>query len=88
MHGVFHLLGLNWSTWGPLVPVINLLLSFAVIFLLGLVGTNLLGRRLLRTVDALMLRLPLMKTIYDAVKQVVGTFQGPHRSFKRVVLIE
>lgn len=88
MHGVFRLLGRDRDTWGPLVPLINLLLSFAVIFLLGLFGTNILGRRLLHTVDALMRRLPLVKSIYGAVKQVVDTFQGPHRSFRRVVLIE
>jgi uncharacterized membrane protein len=88
MHGVFRLLGLSRYAWDPLVPLINLLLSFAVIFLLGLIGTNLLGRRILHTVDALMLRLPLVKRVYGAVKQVVDTFQGPHRSFQRVVLIE
>jgi uncharacterized membrane protein len=88
MHGVFRLLGLNWSTWGPLVPLINLLLPLAVISLLGLTGTNLLGRRLLHTVDAPMLRRPLVQTIYGAVKQALDTFQGPHRSFQRVVLIE
>jgi uncharacterized membrane protein len=40
MHGVFSLLGLNRYPWDPLVPLIDLLLSFAVIFLLGLIGTN------------------------------------------------
>jgi uncharacterized membrane protein len=39
-------------------------------------------------VDALLLRLPLVKRVYGAVKHVVDTFQGPHRSFPRVVLIE
>ena len=88
MHGVFRLLGLDRSAWNPLVPLMNLLLSLAVIFLLGLIGTNILGRRLLHMVDALMLRLPLVRRVYGAVKQVVDTFQGPHRSFPRVVLIE
>jgi uncharacterized membrane protein len=88
LHGVFRLLGLDRYTWDPLVPLMNLLLSLAVIFLLGLIGTNILGRRLLHMVDALILRLPLVKRVYGAVKQVVDTFQGPHRSFPRVVLIE
>jgi uncharacterized membrane protein len=88
MHGVFRLLGLDRYPWDPLVPLMNLLLSLAVIFLLGLVGTNILGRRLLHMVDALMLRLPLVRRVYGAVKHVVDTFQGPHRSFPRVVLIK
>jgi uncharacterized membrane protein len=88
MKGLFSLLDLNRYTWRPLIPLINLLLSFAVIFLLGLFGTNILGRRILQAVDALILRLPLVKSVYGAVKQVVDTFQGPRRSFERVVLIE
>jgi uncharacterized membrane protein len=89
INALFRLLGLNWYTWAdPLVPFINLVLSLAVIFLLGLFGTNILGRRILQAVDALILRLPLVNRIYGAVKQVVETFQGPHRSFQRVVLVQ
>jgi uncharacterized membrane protein len=72
----------------PLVLVVNLLLSLAVIFLLGLVGTNILGRRLLTAFEGLLLRLPLVKTIYSSAKQVIETFQGPGRSFQRVVLLQ
>jgi uncharacterized membrane protein len=72
----------------PLVLVVNLLLSLAVIFLLGLVGTNILGRRLLAAFEGLLLRLPLVKTIYSSAKQVIETFQGPGRSFQRVVLLQ
>jgi uncharacterized membrane protein len=88
MKGLFHLFDLDRYTWVPLIPIINLLLSFAVIFLLGLFGTNILGLRILQAVDALILRLPPVKSVYGAVKQVVDTFQGPRRSFQRVVLIE
>jgi uncharacterized membrane protein len=89
MKGLFRLLDLNRYTWTePLVPLINFLLSLAVIFLLGLFGANFLGRRILQAVDALILRLPLVKSIYGAVKQMVDTFQGPRRGFQRVVLIQ
>jgi uncharacterized membrane protein len=40
------------------VLIVNLLLSLAVIFLLGLVGTNILGRQLLTAFEGLLLRLP------------------------------
>jgi uncharacterized membrane protein len=89
MQGLFRLLDLNRYPWTePLVPLINFLLSLAVIFLLGLFGANFLGRRILQTLDALILRLPLVKSIYSAVKQMVETFQGPRRSFQRVVLLQ
>jgi uncharacterized membrane protein len=89
MKGLFRLLDLNRYAWTePLVPFINFLLSLAVIFLLGLFGANFLGRRILQAIDTLILRLPLVKSIYGAVKQMVDTFQGPRRSFQRVVLIQ
>jgi uncharacterized membrane protein len=72
----------------PKVLIVNLLLSLAVIFLLGLIGTNILGRQLLTAFEGLLLRLPLVKTIYSSAKQVVETFQGPGRSFQRVVLLQ
>jgi uncharacterized membrane protein len=89
MGGLFRLLDLNRYAWTePLVPLINFLLSLAVIFLLGLFGANFLGRRILEAFDALILRLPFVKSIYGAVKQMVDTFQGPRRGFQRVVLIQ
>jgi uncharacterized membrane protein len=89
MKGLFRLLDLNRYGWSdPLVALINFLLSLAVIFLLGLFGANFLGRRILQAIDALILRLPLVKSIYGAVKQMVDTFQGPQRGFQRVVLIQ
>jgi uncharacterized membrane protein len=72
----------------PKVLLVNLLLSLAVIFLLGLIGTNILGRQLLTAFEGLLLRLPLVKTIYSSAKQVVETFQGPGRGFQRVVLLQ
>jgi uncharacterized membrane protein len=89
MQGLFRLLELHRYTWTePLVPFINFLLSLAVIFLLGLFGANFLGRRILHALDALILRLPLVKSIYGVAKQMVETFQGPRRGFQRVVLIQ
>lgn len=85
--GLLRLLGANGLAY-PLLPAVNLLLSLAVIFVLGIVGTNILGRRLLAGFESLLLRLPLVRTIYSSAKQVVETFQGPGRSFQRVVLVE
>ena len=72
----------------PVVPIINLILSLVLIFLMGLFGTNIVGRRILGGVNALVMRLPLVRSIYGAVKQMVETFQGPEKSFQRVVMVE
>jgi uncharacterized membrane protein len=85
--GILRVLGIDELAY-PLVHLVNLILSLAVIFILGLIGTNILGRRILAAFETLLLRLPLVKTIYSSTKQVVETFQGPKRSFQRVVLLE
>lgn len=89
VRGLFGILGANGYGWAePLEPLVNLLLSLGVIFVLGLVGTNILGRRILQAMEGLLLRLPLVRSIYSATKQLVDTFQGPTRSFQRVVLLQ
>ena len=72
----------------PITPVANIVLALAIIFLLGLVGTNFIGRQILDAVNTLILRLPLVSSVYGAVKQMVETFQGPSGSFQRVVLLQ
>lgn len=87
--GLFRLLGMARYPWvQPLAPLVNLLLAIAVIFLLGLFGTNILGRQILAAFERLLMRLPLVKTIYSAAKQVVETFQSPAGSFQRVVMVQ
>jgi len=83
---LFDMKQLEWLS--PLVPLINLILSLVLIFFMGLFGTNIVGRRILQAFHALVMRLPLVRSIYGAVKQMVETFQGPDRSFQRVVMLE
>ena len=72
----------------PVIALANIFLALAFIFLLGLIGTNFVGRRVLATVNAILLRVPLISSVYGAVQQMVQTIQGPSGSFQRVVLVE
>lgn len=69
-------------------PIVNIFFVLTVIFILGLFGTNIVGRRIIAAMNALLMRVPLVNTIYGAVKQVVETFQGPGKNFQRVVLLQ
>lgn len=89
IRGLLSFLDLDEIYWlMPLVPFINLLIVLSLIFSIGLFGTNIVGRRILATLNQLVMRLPLVSTVYGAVKQVVETLQGPQGSFQRVVLLE
>jgi len=75
----------------PLVLRLGLSLAMLLIliYVLGEVATNLLGRRILQFGEGVLLRVPFVKVVYGAAKQVVTAFQGQRsKAFKSVVFIE
>ena len=81
------------SVLGPWPPVAQAILAvlvlFLFIYLLGEVTAHVVGRRILALGEAVVLRLPFVKTVYSISKQVVSAFQGPGaRAFKAVVYVE
>jgi uncharacterized membrane protein len=72
-----------------LVPVIGIILTAASIYLLGLLAGNLAGRRALALIEAGILRIPLVKSIYGAARQLLDAFSMTGaRAFSKVVLVE
>ena len=71
------------------IPGLGIASTAVAILLVGAFATNVIGRRLLRQGEAWLLRVPVFKTIYAPVKQLVVAFSPDNESgFKRVVLIE
>nr|VFJ62487.1 MAG: Uncharacterized membrane protein [Candidatus Kentron sp. FW] len=71
------------------IPGIGLVLSLAVVGITGVVVANLLGRRMVAFWESFLARIPLVRSIYLGVKQVVETvFTSEGKSFRKVVLIE
>ena len=68
---------------------VGLLTEIVLIFLVGLIATNVLGSRLLRYVQDLLIRIPVVKNIYPTIRQIVEAFSpSKDSSFKKVVLVE
>ena len=58
------------------------------LYALGELATHVVGRRVLGLGEAVLLRVPFVKVIYRASKQVVAAFQGPEgKAFKSVALV-
>lgn len=73
----------------PVVGVISIAASAAIIYFLGVITTHVLGKQLVRFGEAIILKLPLLKSVYGASKQVVATFSASNReAFKSVVMLE
>jgi uncharacterized membrane protein len=74
---------------GQRVPGLGMLSTIVAIMLVGVIATNVIGRRLLQRAEDILLRVPVFRTIYAPVKQLVIAFSPDNESgFKRVVLVE
>lgn len=71
------------------IPGLGLVLAVTVVLVTGMLVANLFGRRLLALWERLLSRIPLVRSIYMAVKQLAETmFSGGGQSFRKVLLIE
>jgi len=76
--------------FGVEVPGLGFASMILLVFLVGLISRNLVGNLLVRAVDVTMKRIPLVRTLYSAIKDVVGAFSAGRegRSFRHVVVVE
>ncbi len=74
---------------GRRIPGLGTLTTAIVIVLVGILARNVIGRRMLARGETWLLKIPVFKTIYSPVKQLIAAFSPDNESsFKRVVLIE
>lgn len=70
-------------------PGLGLVATAAMILAIGALTTNVLGRRVLEKGEHVLLQVPLLRTIYAPVKQLISAFSPENESgFKRMVLVE
>ena len=71
------------------IPGLGIILTLLFIFLLGLFITNVLGRTIFNWGERILTKLPLVNTIYNAVKQITNAFSGKSmKNFKQVIFIQ
>lgn len=71
------------------LPGFGVLLTLGIVLLMGAVASNFLGRRLLMLGNALMRRIPIVRSIYSSVKQVSDTlFSENGNAFRKALLVQ
>jgi uncharacterized membrane protein len=74
---------------GRRIPGLGTATTAAAILLVGTVARNVFGRRVLSRGEGWLLKVPVFRTIYAPVKQLIAAFSPDNESgFKRVVMIE
>ncbi len=78
-----HLLGRH-------IPGLGFISMIILILVVGIFSRNLFGRSLFKFFERIIYTIPLARTIYSAIKDLVGALQagGKGKSFRRVVMIE
>jgi uncharacterized membrane protein len=70
------------------LPGFRVLLVLLVLLVTGMLGANFLGRRLFSLSEKILGRIPLVRSIYQSVKQVSDTLLAPNgQAFRQAVMI-
>ncbi|MFZ2628104.1 MAG: DUF502 domain-containing protein [Rugosibacter sp.] len=73
---------------GFYLPGLGVVLTLLVVFFTGLVTTNIIGQKLVRFWESVLARIPIVKSLYYAVKQVSDTlFSHNGEAFRKVLLV-
>ena len=70
------------------VPGVEIIISIFLITLIGWLSLSFIGKRLLNLFNALLKKIPILRTIYSAIVQMTETFTKNDKSKKNVVLVE
>ena len=74
---------------GRTVPGLGIAVTLGVVLAVGAFASNVLGKRILQRGDRLLLHVPLFRTIYAPVKQLISAFSPDNAAgFKKMVLVE
>jgi uncharacterized membrane protein len=70
------------------IPGLGIITGVVVVYMAGLLATNVLGNQILKLGDELLSRIPLVKSIYSSSKQLTKVFREGKTSYRRAVFIE
>jgi len=92
MDGILHLIPAAYQPDHILsfhIPGLGVLLTLLIVLLTGMIGASFIGRWFVRMGEKIVERIPLVRSVYSALKNVLETIlQDNEDAFRRVVLIE
>lgn len=74
---------------GDRVAGLGVGITIVLIYLIGVVATSVVGKRLVRYGESLLSRVPVFRYLYTGIKQIIESFAAPSEAgFLQVVLVE
>jgi len=77
------------SIWGRTVPGVGFGATIVLIYLAGVIASNIVGTRLIHYGESLLAKVPVVRQLYAGIKQILESFSRPGKTgFMQVVLVE
>jgi uncharacterized membrane protein len=73
--------------FGRHISGLGFLTTIALIFFIGIVATNMIGKKVIAAIEKPLLTIPIFKSFYAPLKSIVDAFSGSS-SFKKFVIVE
>jgi uncharacterized membrane protein len=65
------------------IPGVGFVVTLSLVTLIGLFASNVIGKRVFQLADRALSGMPLVKLIYNSIKDLIRAFVGDHKSFDR-----
>jgi uncharacterized membrane protein len=77
------------SIWGRTFPGVGFGATIVLIYLAGVIASNIVGTRLIHYGESLLAKVPVVRQLYAGIKQILESFSRPGKTgFMQVVLVE
>ena len=77
------------SLLGRQIPGVGFGVTIVLIYLVGVIASNVVGRKLVHYGESLLRRVPVVRQLYTGMRQILGSFSAPGKTgFMQVVLVE
>ena len=72
------------------IPIRGLGLAITIVFitLIGFLASNFIGKKFFTLIDGLFIKLPVVKMLYSAIKDLIEAFAGEKKSFDKPAIVE
>jgi len=72
-----------------LQKILGFILTIASLYFLGLIISNVFGRKLYKLFESLLEKIPFVSKVYKSIKQITASLSGANsKAFQKVVLVE
>ncbi len=70
------------------IPGLEILISLILITIIGWLSLTFIGKRFVLIIEAILNRIPILRTIYSSAEQLIENFSQDKKSQKSVVLVQ